>query len=187
MKKRSGAKRTREQRQIDLHRISQYLFMGGDITQKQIAELINSGRPESDHISRSQVTRDIGKLRDEWAEQRVDNMDFLVNRELARLDHLEARLWEVLGISEKHRKEIIRSNAGDSEKDIVEDLPPNPAIFDKIISVQKERRKLLGLYSTAVNLVQNIEVKGYEVVSPDDWDDGRVVEGSFSKLADGKE
>lgn len=167
-----------------MYRLSKLVFRGG-YTQEEMAAMLNEGRDEDDHIGQSMISRDLAKLRAEWAEKRVDNIDYLVNRELARIDHLEGELWEAL---EKTGKTITRTHPDGSVTRIVEDSGKNAALFDKIHSVQKERRKLLGLYAPALNLTANIEVKGYKIVSPDDWpgQDSKVVDGEYKQLKDGK-
>lgn len=168
---------------MDLYRISQLLFKGG-YTQAEIAEIINEGRAKENQISVVTVGRDIKQLRNMWSERSIDNMDFLVNRELARLDHLEAELWKAIGVT-RRKIHTVKSttNNGDSETETVEELPPNPGIFNQILSVQKERRKLLGMYLNTQKVV-NVELKGYSIVSPDDWPE--VVEGNYKQIGDGE-
>jgi hypothetical protein len=51
-------------------------------------------------------------------------------------------------------------------------LRPDARLYSLIIEVQKERRRLLGLYPAtriSMEVGTDLRVKGYEMVSPDSW------------------
>lgn len=145
-------------------------------------------------LSTYQLNRDIEHIQMSWIAQMTVNYDLLINQEIARLDALEAELWRQLRRSGESRiKEVIdrlpirvKDNLEDEDVRYIiskiqtakEGSQVNPIYFSRIIDVQKERRRLLGMYApkrTEVALHHTIEVKGYDIVSPDDWDD--VIEG----------
>jgi hypothetical protein len=167
-----------------MYRLSKLVFRGG-YTQAEMMEIINNGRDEEHQISQSMISRDLTSLREEWANKRIDNIDYLINRELARIDFLEENLWEAL---EETGKTTTRTHPDGSQTRIVERGGKNAALFAQIQSVQKERRRLLGLYGPALNLTANIEVKGYKIVSPDDWpgQESKVIDGEYHQLGDGE-
>ena len=129
----------------------------------------------------------------------------MVNREEARLDSLESELWAAW-----------RSSCQDNEKEIVERVAKQVAetpeeaelilrkvttmtdkkngvgdskIMSQIIDVQKERRRLRGLYAPSqlginVNTKSELLIKGYAVpgISPDAWPESAdVVEGEYAE------
>lgn len=163
-------------------------------TKGEIVEIINQEFGIT--LSRRQVQNDMKIIQESWLRAMNVNYDLLMNQELARLDSLEAELWRQLRQSaEPQVREIIdrfpaRVKEELSEEDVEfvitkiqtqrQTVPINPAYFTKIIDVQKERRRLLGIYAPSkaeVAMHHTIEVKGYDVVSPDDWDN--VIEGNI--------
>lgn len=144
------------------------------------------------NLTRKQLDGDITTIQRTWIHSANINYDFMINQEIARIDALEAELWRQLRRSAEPKvREIIdrlpnRDALSDEDVDFIvakiqtqrETVPINPVYFTKIIDVQKERRRLLGMYAPSrseVSMHHVVEVKGYDVVSPDDWDD--VIEG----------
>lgn len=165
-------------------------------TKNEIIEIINQEFGIT--LTRRQIQNDIKIIQESWLYSMNVNYDLLINQELARLDSLESELWRQLRSSaEPQVREIIDRfppNFGEETTDEYvefvitkiqtqrQTMPINPAYFTKIIDVQKERRRLLGLYAPTraeVAMHHTVEVKGYDVISPDDWDN--VVEGKVVK------
>jgi hypothetical protein len=126
-----------------------------------------------------------------------------MNQEFDRIDSTEKEAWRAW-----------RASCGDNEREIVEQIQReiedsggselvvskvtniidkskgvgDPRFFDKVIALQKERRKLLGLYAPTklgidINKKSELIIKGYAIkeVSPDAWPD--VVEGEVIETA----
>jgi hypothetical protein len=179
-------------------------------TQKQIQDIINN---EGGHdLSISTIRNDIEFVKNDWRNKTLANYDELMNRELSRIDSTERAAWGAWRAScndsekevvERIAKEIEGEVEGDVDIEMVVDKiitttsksngVGDPRLFDKIITLQKERRKLLGLYAPTklgidINKKSELVVKGYAVkdVSPDVWPD--IVEGEViepEKLGDG--
>ena len=149
-------------------------------------------------LTGAQLRLDIDAIQLGWIASANLNYDLMMNQELARLDALETELWKQL---RKSAEPKVREVIDRLPRKIAEELTEeevgyiiakvqstkesgaiNPVYFSRIIDVQKERRKLLGMYApkhTKVDLVHTVNVKGYNIVSPDDWDDaieGKTIE-----------
>jgi hypothetical protein len=197
-KSKYATKRNKNQIAVDRARIAQMLYtgMGASAIQRQLT------RETGMELSLSQINYDIQKLREEWRESRAETYDEMVGQELQRLDVLEGMLWQALRNSldpdeitvvDKRMQKV--AEGGDDEetravirsiKETVKSSKADVAIFKQIESVQKERRKLLGLYAPQMSITrQEISVKGYHTISPDDWDepedDKDVIEGETIK------
>jgi hypothetical protein len=189
-------KRTKMQIVNDRMRIVDLLSMGH--TQREIQKVIND--EGGLNLSLTTIRNDIEFIKNDWRNKTIDNYDELMNRELDRIDSTEREVWRAW-----------RNSCGDSEREIVERVAKeieeaggdtelvtskitqivdknkgvgDPRFIDKIISLQQERRKLVGLYAPTklgidINKKSELIVKGYAVkeVSPDVWPD--VVEGEI--------
>ena len=149
-------------------------------------------------LTRRQLDADVQRIQSSWISSMNINYDLMINQELARLDSLESELWRQLRKSSEPKVREIIDRLPDTIKDGLskenveyiisrvqthkETTPVNPVYFSRIIDVQKERRRLLGMYApkrSEVAMHHTVEVKGYDVISPDDWDN--VVEGNVVK------
>jgi len=186
-------KRTKSQIASDRARTTDLLLMG--YTEVQIKKVINDEGGLD--LSLSTIHNDIVAIRKDWRTKTMDNYEELMNRELFRTDATEKEAWRAW-----------RASCGDNEREIVEQIQReiedsggselviskvtsiidkskgvgDPRFFDKIIALQKERRKLLGLYAPTklgidINKKSELVIKGYAIkeVSPDVWPD--IVEG----------
>lgn len=187
-------KRTKIQIVNDRSRISDLLLMSH--TQREIRTIIN-GEGGMD-LSLTTIRNDIESIKNDWRSKTIDNYDELMNRELDRIDSTEREAWRAW-----------RRSCGDNEREIVEQVAKeiedaggdtelviakitkivdknkgvgDPRFFDKIISLQIERRKLVGLYAPTklgidINKKSELIIKGYAIkeVSPDVWPE--IVEG----------
>lgn len=175
-----------------------------DFTYKEIAAIIQ--RETGRSISFRQVGYDLQHVREQWQDTRLDSYEKHINEELARLDSMEMELWKSWRQSQndavKTRVEKVLSEAdADADPELIiakvvettEAGPGDISFLRLIIDVQRERRKLLGLYAPAkldIREEHTLNIKGYYGVSPDDWpepgdeqemlDDGNTVEGEWS-------
>lgn len=83
--------RTALQRTVDLAFISKWRVLGMSID--AIAEKLNAELAGTRVISRAQVGHDTKKIDNAWRAERAQSMEKLKERELARLDTMEAELW----------------------------------------------------------------------------------------------
>ena len=191
-------KRTKMQIVNDRARISDLLLMSH--TQREIRTTIN--KEGGMDLSLTTIRNDIEAIKNDWRSKTIDNYDELMNRELDRIDSTEREVWRAW-----------RKSCGDNEREIVEQVAKeiedaggdtelvvakitsivdkskgvgDPRFIDKIISLQQERRKLVGLYAPTklgidINKKSELIIKGYAIkeVSPDVWPeiiDGEVIE-----------
>lgn len=179
-----ATRRTKDQLSRDRMRVSELLLQ-----QYKRREIISIIKKETGYeLSSQQLTTDIRIIRESWLAQSDVNYDAMINLELARLDSLEAELWRQLRNSDNPTvreivDEYVRGEPGESDEERIERVVQkvsrmtqnnqvNPTFFTHIINVQKERRKLLGVYAPSrlgIIVNQEITVKGYKGVSPDDW------------------
>jgi hypothetical protein len=165
------------------------LMMQG-YTQVEMTNIINERRGLN--LSRSTIARDVGIIRRDWLETQRTSYEALMNEELLRLDVLEREMWRTLRESSEGMKRIVTDkivNDGNLEDAVIkrvtetiEQSGVNNRLFDQILECQKERRRLLGLYApTGVSVHKEIVVKGYQVVSPEDWPEPKttIIEGEM--------
>jgi hypothetical protein len=201
-----GKKRSQDQILKDRERVAELVLQ--QYTNAQIADII--GSETGLYLSPSQIGYDINKIRQKWRDRQQENYDARVNQELDRLDALEKELWQAWRASggEKLKRTVEQAWQSISGNDFdhifnrrvnkakeeiariittTETQVGNPAFLNQIIEVQKERRKLLGMYAPSrmgidINNNQTITVKGYMLVSPDDWPDApaQIVDGEFA-------
>jgi hypothetical protein len=199
-------KRSKEKLISDRNRIGELILQG--YSHQEVADMLTQETGVS--IARRTVTADVAVIRKDWLESRRDNYDALINQELDRIDSTEKELWKAWrasssGTERKVVEEIARqlSDEDSSEEEfelVVSKVTTvldtkhgvgDVRFFDKIISIQKERRRLLGLYAPArlgIDLRQKTElvIKGYAMAdaSPDVWpslEDGvdHIIEGDY--------
>lgn len=199
------SKRSKDQLIRDRKRVSELILQG--YTQQEVADKL--AEETGLQLSRSTIRADIEVIRKDWLQERRDNYDLLIDRELSRCDSTETELWKAWRAScNVAEKKIISEVAKQLEegKDDLEMVVAkvvtildskggagDPRFFDKIISVQKERRRLLGLYAPArlgidIRQKNEITIKGYAVrdASPDVWPaletgEDNIIEGEFER------
>jgi hypothetical protein len=120
MKSTKKIKRTPFQRERDLERVTQLYLQG--LSQYAIADIIGT-------VTRSQIARDIQEIQKRWREAGLINFNEAVNRELARVDRLEATHWRAWE----------KSFAGDGEG--------NPAFLAGALRCSEHRSRILGLFA----------------------------------------
>jgi hypothetical protein len=202
--KSKAPKRTKDQIIRDRTRVAELVLQG--YSHQDIADILR--KETGITLSRRTISADIAIIRKDWIKERRDNYDLLVTQELARCDSTEKELWRAWRAScngsERKMVEEVAKQFSDASEDI--ELVVNkvttimdthsgvgdPRFLDKIISVQKERRRLLGLYAPArlgIDIRQKNEliIKGYAVkdASPDVWPEletgeENIIEGDYS-------
>jgi hypothetical protein len=135
-KTREGRKQSRtiEQRRALVSR----LWLQG-LTVREIGKEINS--------SDSVVYTDVAAIRNTWREDTKEYMAEFLNRELARVDLIEAEAWKAwkLSLTERQRKMVEKDTKGNKVKLMREGQCGNPQYLALIGTCIETRRKLLGL------------------------------------------
>lgn len=206
-KRKTSINRTDDQKRHD--RTLAMMLHLQDFTYREISAIIE--RETGRSISPRQVGYDIQHVRDSWKEMRLDNYQRYINEELTRLDSMEMELWNSWRKSQKgferEKVEKVINDTIDENPEASTDLIVKRVVtttetgagdtkyLQLILDVQKERRKLLGLYAPAKLDIQSehtLNIKGYYGVSPDDWpepgsepellDDGNTVDGEYEEV-----
>lgn len=178
----------------DRRRIATLLLQG--YTHSNIRDILETETGIS--LSRRTITNDVAAIRKDWQEQQREDYTALINQEIERLSAAEIEAWRAWRSScgDKEQETIeqvaryIKPEAGyvpdpDEYNLMVKNVTQvikksggvgDPRFFNIILDIQRERRKLLGLYAPSkvgVNVTSKTEivVKGYAVqsVSPDAW------------------
>lgn len=179
--------RTEDQTRYGRKRVAELALQGFGPT--RIHEILVS---EGHDLTLRQVSYDLKRVRENWLVAQEEAFEELVQKELFRLDMMERELWESVRLSTRGTtrttvEKIVKKRWGDEESDDVvvtdeelelminritetteEKSAPDPRYLSQIIEVQKERRRLLGLYAPK-KLSITEEIKAYAIVSPADW------------------
>lgn len=161
------------------------------------------------HLSVRQLKYDMAALRKAWAEIRIKSIDGMVQEELARIQAMESLAWKKFyACTSTKNKETIEQAVpiGDDDGEphlfwqdrkrivVTEDSREDEKFWWKEINkLHEERRKLLGMYRTKIDVNAQVAhvVKGYVSWSPKGWDDQPAIEsnvvqdGEYSELTDG--
>lgn len=123
---------------------------------KEIAKFVGISRPRV-----SQILRDI---RAAWRETYMDSFNVVINEQLAKIDAIEAELWEGWERSKQFRRSIINKKGEERgewtdvkqqefqvnrDNDLAEP-PGDPKFLAQVQSCIDQRAKLLGLYASEV-------------------------------------
>lgn len=192
----------------DRRRIAELLLQG--YKHYEIRDIIEAETGTS--LTRRTITNDVAAIRKDWAEQQRASITALVNQDIDRLDADEAVAWqawrnscgdEVQETVEKIAKYLKYEEGYEPDEDefalrvqrVTQIIKKSngvgdPRFLNIIMDIQKERRKLLGLYAPSrlgidVTTKSEIIIKGYAVqdVSPDAWPSlpGNVIEGEYER------
>jgi vacuolar-type H+-ATPase subunit I/STV1 len=189
-------KRTKERINLDRVRIAELALQA--YTHQQIADIIKI--ETGTELSRRQITYDMGRVRKDWLKSQNDSFNLIQNRELARIDSLEAMLWNIVRETSGERtraviEKALRSSGEDSKEfeliinkitEYEEFHKPDPRYIAQILDCQKERRRILGVYAPKVKKEDHtFHIKGYVNVSPGDWpsNDDVIIEGEVVEPA----
>lgn len=155
--KRTGGKRTVEQREAD-KRFCAALFVKG-YTYRVIAERLNEYNHDNglDYtVTYKTVFLDIKQVLIEWKKERFSDIDNYIQLELKKLDKMEVELWEAWEKS-KGAKRKTKIKGGDINNSVVqggqlaertlETNDGNPRYLDLLLKVQERRANLLGYNS----------------------------------------
>ena len=152
--KRTGGKRTVEQREAD-KRFCADLFVKG-YTYRDIAKKLNEHNLEnglSYEVTYKTVFMDINQVLIEWKKERFDEIDKYIQLELKKLDKMEVELWDAWDKSKSGKRKTkivggeIKNGAisgGSLDNRQLEDTNGDPRYLDLLLKVQERRAKLLG-------------------------------------------
>lgn len=159
--KRTGGKRTVEQREAD-KRFCADLFVKG-YTYRQIAERLNKHNRENGleyELTYKTIFCDINQVLVEWKKERFETIDNYIQLELKKLDKMEVELWSAWDRSKdvKRKTKIIGGTINDNtvsggalDSRQLETTNGDPRYLDLLLKVQERRAKLLG-YNAPVKL-----------------------------------
>jgi hypothetical protein len=137
-------------------------------------------------LERREVSAEINTIKRMAVTEMIEDMKLVVAEELIRIDAMEKAYWNLFYESQDEvKKQIIDAALVENEDGDMEEVVKNirtikefqndfgRRILNDISELQKERRKLVGAYAPS-KIVRDVNVdvklKGYSVVSPDDWD-----------------
>lgn len=152
--KRTGGKRTVEQREAD-KRFCSELFVRG-FTYRVIADRLNEYNHENGldySVTYKTVFMDIQQVLIEWKKERFKDIDNYMELELKKLDKIEVELWQAWENSKgSKRKTKIKGGAinsgvamgGELAERTLETTDGDPRYLDLLLKVQERRAKLLG-------------------------------------------
>lgn len=126
-------------------------------------------------LSQPTVSNEIKLLVNEWRKERVNDINEAKQRELAKLDNLELEFWEAWVRSQD---DAVTRTEGFGQQGRIDQTKTtgqvgNPAFLDGVLKCIDRRCAILG-----VDAPKKIEgagengeilIKGYVVISPDDW------------------
>lgn len=147
-------KRTEKQRQEDCTIIAKYMVQGFSV--RNIAEMLNQENEQNDKdysISKSQVMYDMKSILKEWQEERKDLIDLVVDRELKKLDVIEAECWQAWEKSKQGKRtttiaggQVINNQAGGGaiKERKIEETNGEIKYVTMILACMDRRRDLLG-------------------------------------------
>lgn len=152
--KKTGGKRTKEQREADKTFCAE-LFVKG-YAYRVIAEKLNERNRANGltyEISYKQIFVDISQVLADWKKERFDKIESYMELELMKLDKIEIELWEAWERSKEPKRKTkidggditdghISGGALDSR--YLEDSNGDPRYLDLLLKVQERRAKLLG-------------------------------------------
>ncbi len=123
---------------------------------RKIAELLNAANKEAGKdytLVYSQIAYDVKKILQDWREERKETIDLVVDRELRKLDVIEAECWAAWEKS-KGGKRTTKINGGSTDGGTVaggsikersiEETFGDVRFLDKVMSCMDRRKELLG-------------------------------------------
>lgn len=152
--KRTGGKRTVEQREAD-KRFCAELFVKG-YAYRVIADRLNEYNHENGleySVTYKTVFMDIQQVLAEWKKERFKDIDNYMQLELKKLDKMEVELWQAWENSKgSKRKTKIKNGTinngiatgGELAERTLETTDGDPRYLDLLLKVQERRAKLLG-------------------------------------------
>jgi len=101
-------------------------------------------------MNQSTISRKLKKIREQWKENRLQNIDAFKDRELARIDRLELEYWEawIRSCTTRTEKSIKKKEGKGVEKESslkTYERDGNPSYLEGVERCIKLRMELLGL------------------------------------------
>lgn len=143
-------KRSKAQRELDILQVRKYYLM-----QMSLPDIANQTG-----LTLQQVRTDVNSIIGEWRKETATTIDEYKQRELARLDLVEAEMWECWYASKKKPKRIINRSSGKKfrpndfnpnrpdyrrEEVIEEESHGNIEYMNVIMQCHAQRAKILGI------------------------------------------
>ena len=182
-------RRTEEQLMVDRESAVSLSLQGH--THPEIARILTEKRDYS--VSTGMVSNDLAKGRQELAERFVERTEMMLSYEIRRVEVLEGVAWKKFREfgSEGEMSEIERVDITGERQEVMRRYlsQKNAGVelgwFNKIIDLQKERRRLLNMYApTHLTLVHNqkdeVKTKTYIGWTPEAWKSKNVLEGELA-------
>ena len=157
-------------------------------THRQIAAQISEKRGYK--VSRDMVSDDLARAKGMMADRFYERAEMAIAMEMKRLDVLESIAWKKfreLGNDGTLTEEVMEIT-GEREEEMTRTVTQkNSSVelgwFNKVLEVQKERRRILNMYApshiTLINTQKNeVKAKAYIGWSPDEWK-ARALEGEI--------
>jgi hypothetical protein len=195
MSKDGSWRRTAAQRDIDREEALVLSVQG--YSNPEIVRLMSERRDYT--LSIGMVTHDLTKARSMLADRFFERAEAALAMEMKRVEVLEKEAWHhfrrVINGSTMTKVVEVLSDDGESVETLKETLtsesPYALGWFNKILDIQKERRRLLKMYApehlTLIQMskVEEVKVKAYASFNPgEDWPDapqkmipGEIVDG----------
>lgn len=151
----AATKRTDKQIEEDRTLISKWLLQNVSYREmiKKLAEHNKAAGKDYEIKSTGQIAHDVKAILKEWQEERKDIIDLVVDRELKKLDVIEAEMWAAWEKSKggKRTTKINGGNVtsgavggGEIKERSIEDTFGDTRFMDKILSCMDKRKELLG-------------------------------------------
>lgn len=158
-------KRTKGQREADNETIARLYLQSK--TLREIAEAVNQGRPEEQHIGPRQVSNSLAGIRAAWLDNAAQDYDAHVSRELARVDEIEREAWEAWERSKRQARTVRTKTTAALPQpegqalgapavettETLADQAGDPRFLDKVGWCIEQRVKILGLAAPDVSIL----------------------------------
>jgi len=147
-------KRNEKQKSQDRTMIANWMVQNKTV--RKIQELLNENNLEKGKgytLSLGQIAADMKKVLQEWQDERKDFIDYVVDRELKKLDIIEAECWEAWDKSKQGKKTTKFSggqitntsvSGGKIKERSLEETSGDVKYLDKIFDCMDMRKDLLG-------------------------------------------
>lgn len=101
-------------------------------------------------VDRSQISRDLKYIREQWLEASINHIDQKKAIELAKLDHLEMTYWDGWERSIKNAETIIQEKTQSGTKAVKKSVGQsgNPSFLDGVLKCIDKRCQILGIEAT---------------------------------------
>ncbi|MCU0711983.1 MAG: hypothetical protein MUC43_07975 [Pirellula sp.] len=173
--------RCTRQRQERLEKVADYYLKGKSF--RTIGELVG--------ISHSQIQRDVSLCKQEWAKATALGIRALANKELAKLDQVEAEAWRAWERSQAKLTETLRERIESTEGSTLKrgkrtkQSPGDPAFLQLALQCINQRLRIFELMRADGGDADDIVVEAVEVIVKNREEaQGMLTYEQFRKMAD---